>query len=45
MSQETFERTQPHVNVGPLGHGAHGKPPLPAAITTVLAQTYGGAAR
>ena len=45
MSKEKFERTKPHVNVGTIGHVDHGKTTLTAAITTVLAKTYGGAAR
>ncbi|HHF2241617.1 TPA: elongation factor Tu, partial [Haemophilus influenzae] len=38
-------RTKPHVNVGTIGHVDHGKTTLTAAITTVLAKHYGGAAR
>ncbi|MFM2475990.1 elongation factor Tu [Celerinatantimonas sp. MCCC 1A17872] len=45
MSKEKFERTKPHVNVGTIGHVDHGKTTLTAAITTVLAKTYGGAAK
>ncbi|KKC97850.1 elongation factor Tu, partial [Photobacterium halotolerans] len=45
MSKEKFERTKPHVNVGTIGHVDHGKTTLTAAICTVLAKTYGGAAR
>ena len=45
MSKEKFERTKPHVNVGTIGHVDHGETTLTAAITTVLAKTYGGAAR
>ena len=45
MSKEKFDRTKPHVNVGTIGHVDHGKTTLTAAITTVLAKTYGGAAR
>ena len=45
MSKEKFERTKPHVNVGTIGHVDHGKTTLTAAITTVLAKTYGGSAR
>ncbi|GAC15790.1 elongation factor Tu [Aliiglaciecola lipolytica] len=44
MAKEKFERTKPHVNVGTIGHVDHGKTTLTAAITTVLAKTYGGAA-
>ncbi|TMQ78989.1 GTP-binding protein, partial [Escherichia coli] len=45
MSKEKFERTKPHVDVGTIGIVDHGKTPLTAAITTVLAKTSGGAAR
>ena len=45
MSKEKFERTKTHVNVGTIGHVDHGKTTLTAAITNVLAKTYGGAAR
>ncbi len=45
MAKEKFERSKPHVNVGTIGHVDHGKTTLTAAITTVLAKTYGGAAR
>ncbi len=45
MAKEKFERTKPHVNVGTIGHVDHGKTTLTAAITTVLAKTYGGKAQ
>jgi len=45
MAKEKFERTKPHVNVGTIGHVDHGKTTLTAAITTVLAKTYGGDAQ
>ncbi|TYM13830.1 elongation factor Tu, partial [Salmonella enterica subsp. enterica serovar Typhimurium] len=45
MSKEKFERTKPHVNVGTIGHVDHGKTTLTAAITTVLAKTYGAPGR
>ncbi|BGI50878.1 MAG: elongation factor Tu [Arsenophonus endosymbiont of Ceratovacuna japonica] len=45
MSKEKFERKKPHINVGTIGHVDHGKTTLTAAITTVLAKTYGGNAR
>jgi elongation factor Tu len=45
MAKEKFERTKPHVNVGTIGHVDHGKTTLTAAITTVLAKTYGGNAQ
>ena len=44
MSKEKFDRSKPHVNVGTIGHVDHGKTTLTAAITTVLAKHYGGAA-
>ena len=45
MAKEKFERTKPHVNVGTIGHVDHGKTTLTAAITTVLATKFGGAAK
>merc|ERR1712054_751544 len=45
MAKEKFERSKPHVNVGTIGHVDHGKTTLTAAITTVLAKTYGGSAQ
>ncbi|WP_113906984.1 elongation factor Tu [Aliidiomarina celeris] len=45
MAKAKFERSKPHVNVGTIGHVDHGKTTLTAAITTVLAKTYGGAAK
>jgi elongation factor Tu len=42
VSKEKFERTKPHVNVGTIGHVDHGKTTLTAAITKVMAETYGG---
>ncbi|MCH1926340.1 elongation factor Tu [Shewanella sp. C32] len=45
MSKAKFERSKPHVNVGTIGHVDHGKTTLTAAISTVLAKTYGGEAR
>ena len=41
MAKEKFERGKPHVNVGTIGHIDHGKTTLTAAITKVLADTYG----
>ena len=38
MAKETFNRSKPHVNIGTIGHGDHGKTTLTAAITTVLAK-------
>ncbi|MGM0506291.1 MAG: elongation factor Tu, partial [Bacteroidota bacterium] len=45
MAKEQFQRNKPHVNVGTIGHVDHGKTTLTAAITTVMAKTYGGVAR
>ena len=45
MAKETFQRTKPHVNVGTIGHVDHGKTTLTAAISTVMAKTYGGQAK
>ena len=45
MAKETFQRTKPHVNVGTIGHVDHGKTTLTAAITSVMARTYGGVAK
>ncbi len=45
MSKQVFERTKPHVNVGTIGHVDHGKTTLSAALTTVLAQKFGGEVR
>ena len=45
MAKEKFERGKPHVNVGTIGHIDHGKTTLTAAITTVLAEKYGGQSR
>ena len=45
MAKGKFERTKPHVNVGTIGHVDHGKTTLTAAITTVLAQKFGGSAK
>ncbi|PTB82998.1 elongation factor Tu [Pseudidiomarina aestuarii] len=45
MAKEKFNRVKPHVNVGTIGHVDHGKTTLTAAITTVLAKTYGGSAK
>ncbi len=44
MAKEKFERNKPHVNIGTIGHVDHGKTTLTAAITKVMADTYGGAA-
>ena len=37
MAKETFTRTKPHVNVGTIGHVAHGKTTTTAALTYTLA--------
>lgn len=42
MSKEKFDRSKPHVNIGTIGHVDHGKTTLTAAITKVMADTYGG---
>ena len=39
MAKEKFERTKPHVNVGTIGHVAHGKTTLTAAISKTLASS------
>ena len=45
MAKGKFERTNPHVNVGTIGHVDHGKTTLTAAITTVLSSKFGGEAK
>ena len=45
MAKEKFERTKPHVNVGTIGHVDHGKTTLTAALTTILAEKFGGTAK
>ncbi|ESE43174.1 elongation factor Tu, partial [Shewanella decolorationis] len=45
MAKAKFERSKPHVNVGTIGHVDHGKTTLTAAISHVLAKTYGGEAK
>src|ERR1700739_2372849 len=37
MAKEKFDRSKPHVNVGPIGHIDHGKTTLTAALTKVAA--------
>ena len=44
MAKETFQRTKPHINVGTIGHVDHGKTTTTAALTSVSAHLYGGAA-
>jgi len=36
MAKAEYERTKPHVNVGTIGHVAHGKTTLTAALTKTL---------
>ncbi|OFK85256.1 MULTISPECIES: elongation factor Tu [unclassified Eikenella] len=45
MAKEKFERSKPHVNVGTIGHVDHGKTTLTAALTTILAEKFGGQAK
>ena len=45
MAKEKSERSKPHVNVGTIGHVDHGKTTLTAALTTILAKKFGGAAK
>ena len=42
MAKAKFDRTKAHVNIGTIGHVDHGKTTLTAAITKIMAQTYGG---
>jgi len=37
MAKETFVRSKPHINIGTIGHVAHGKTTLTSAITRMLA--------
>jgi elongation factor Tu len=39
MAKQKFVRTKPHVNVGTIGHVAHGKTTLTSAITLVLSKS------
>ena len=45
MAKEKFERSKPHVNFGTIGHVDHGKTTLTAALTTILAEKFGGTAK
>ena len=45
MARETFERNNPHINIGTIGHVDHGKTTLTAAITMTLALGTGGASK
>src|SRR3546814_334336 len=38
MAKEKFERNEPHLNVGTMGHIDHGKTTLTAAISRVLSE-------
>ena len=42
MAKAKFERTNPHCNIGTIGHVDHGKTPLTAAITKTLAARVPG---
>src|SRR5688572_27931235 len=42
MAKGKVERTKPHVNVGTIGHVAHGKTTLTAAMTKIGAEHFGG---
>lgn len=42
MAKAVFNRDKPHVNVGTIGHVDHGKTTLTAALTKVMADTFGG---
>jgi elongation factor Tu len=44
MAKQRFDRTKPHVNVGTIGHVAHGKTTTTSAITAVLAKQGTGTA-
>jgi elongation factor Tu len=41
MAKEKFERSNPHCNIGTIGHVDHGKTSLTAAITKILAEKGG----
>ena len=41
MAKEVYQRTKPHVNIGTIGHVAHGKTTLTAAISKVLHERLG----
>ena len=41
MAKEKFERNNPHINIGTIGHVDHGKTTLTAAITTTLNSRLG----
>ena len=35
-TKKTFDRSKPHINIGTIGHVAHGKTTLTSAITRAL---------
>jgi len=39
MAKEVFVRSKPHMNIGTIGHVAHGKTTLTSAITRALSQS------
>ena len=41
MAKQKYDRTKPHVNVGTIGHVAHGKTTLTSAMTMVLSKASG----
>jgi elongation factor Tu len=41
MAKQKYERNKPHVNVGTIGHVAHGKTTLTSAISMVLSKQPG----
>ncbi len=43
MAKQKFVRSKPHVNVGTIGHVAHGKTTITSAITMVLSKAKVGA--
>ncbi|KDQ12435.1 hypothetical protein BOTBODRAFT_176383 [Botryobasidium botryosum FD-172 SS1] len=45
MAKEQFQRNKLILDIATIGHLDHGKTTLTAALTTVLAKTYGGQAR
>lgn len=42
MAKSVYVRTQPHLNIGTMGHVGHGKTTLTAALTKVLAESPDG---
>jgi len=45
MAKEAYKRDKPHLNIGTIGHVDHGKTTLTAAISKVLSEKSGTAAR